>query len=76
MLAFPIDSQPSLSMALSFLDVWSKVKPHWLSKDVVILFYNEGDYGLSIKKFLNAYYHRSQDIKEDDLIHGRCGYIR
>ena len=63
MLAFPIDSEPSIAMALTFLDLWSKIKPKWLAKDVAILFYNEKDYGISVKKFLNNYYRRSQDLK-------------
>lgn len=47
------------------------------------MFYEDSNYSLAVKEFLDAYYHMDGDRFKNDgslffeeQIHGRCGYIR
>ena len=81
--AFPLNYRASVAYALSFAEVWMKLRPNWQGKDLIILFYEETDYALSVKSFLENYYHPDLkmhgSIREDSFetrVEGRCGYIR
>ena len=39
---------------------------------MLVLFYPEADYSLSVKEFVDAYY----TTDSDERIEGRCGYLR
>ena len=57
---------------MTFLEVLSLRQPDWQSKDLLVLFYTESDYSLSVKEFVDTYY--ATDAVE--RIEGRCGYLR
>lgn len=60
--------EPSIAIALTFLELWTRQNPQWLSRDVLVLFYEENihennednggflDYSDSIQEFLKNYY--------------------
>jgi len=63
-MSFPINLEASLAVALTFLELWTRLNPLWLSKDVVIVFYQENsfdenedvnDYGEAMTEFLDRY---------------------
>ena len=56
LITFPMDYTASVSLGLSFFDEWRRVNPRWLSKDLIILFYNEADYAKTVREFLDWYY--------------------
>ena len=79
------------------MEEWHRVNPQWLSKDVIVLFYDDSEevkgkepiigenYSKNVEAFLKNYYmgherFSSNDLKalldDDQLIHGRCGYLR
>lgn len=60
---------------LTFADLMLETEPKWLSKDLILLFYEGTDYSLAVKEFLDAYYLQS-DNPFEQRIKGRCGYIR
>lgn len=75
-LTFPVNMEPSIAIALTFLELWTRQNPQWLSQDVLVLFYEENiyeneesgflDYGESMREFLNRYYiGHSQFTKEN-----------
>jgi len=70
-LSFPINYPASVSMALTFMNVWAIQDPQWLSKDVVIVFYDDAsavvkdktgepavgvNYSKSMEEFLKWWY--------------------
>jgi hypothetical protein len=75
-----------VTIGLNFLEEWKRIRPRWLSKDLIILFYEEKNYASTVREFLEWYYmgHDSlndQDkiknlLNNDKRIHGRCGYLR
>jgi hypothetical protein len=51
--------------------------------DLIILFYHDSDYSLSVKEFLDSYFQQSYTEpdanvweRSHSIIRGRCGYIR
>ena len=52
LITFPINYAASVTIGLSFLEEWKRIKPKWLSKDLIILFYEEEDYASSVREFL------------------------
>jgi len=56
-LAIPLNYKPSIVYGLTFLNILaSDDSSSWLSKDLLVLFYHETDYSISIKEFLQQYY--------------------
>ncbi|CDW75530.1 glycosylphosphatidylinositol anchor attachment 1 [Stylonychia lemnae] len=77
LLAMPINHKPSVAIGLAFMEVFLKNQPKWQSKDILVLFYEENNYALSVKEFLDSYFY--QESSKDFFskrIEGRCGYIR
>ena len=89
LLTFPLNYKPSIVTGLTFAETWLRREPKWQSKDLIILFYEELDYALSIREFLENYHY--QEINYDQSasgsnsesrnffntrIEGRCGYLR
>ena len=73
MLALPMNYKPSIVYGLTFLNILaSDDSISWLAKDLLVLFYQETDYSLSIKEFLLQYY----QLKNMPYLEGRTGYIR
>lgn len=62
-MAFPIDYKASVVTGLTLIDTWIRNSPSWQSKDLIILFYEDMDYALTVKEFLSKYYHN--DSNED-----------
>lgn len=62
---------------MTFVDTWVKRQPKWQSKDLLVVFYEELDYAIGIREFLESY-HQQTDSATDNVsrIEGRCGYIR
>lgn len=56
-MTLPINYKASVANGLTFFDVWDKQAPNWQAKDLIILFYEDSDYALSVKEFLEVYYH-------------------
>jgi hypothetical protein len=56
LISFPMDYGASVTVGLSFLQEWQRVKPKWLAKDLIFLFYKEEEYASSVREFLNWYY--------------------
>jgi hypothetical protein len=50
-----------------------KTQPDWLSRDLVVLFYEQSDYQSAVKEFLDAYYNSDPTVPN---LRGRCGYLR
>lgn len=82
-LAVPLDYNPSIVYALTFVEMMTKRQPDWLSKDILVLFYPESDYSASVREFLDAYYGVDGAgtpvgslYGEEQRIFGRQGYIR
>ena len=71
-MAAPLEYKASIVYFMTFLETLSTLEPGWQSKDLLVLFYPESDYSLSVKEFLDAYY--TDDANE--MISGRCGYLR
>ena len=67
-------------MSLTFIDLMLLFEPKWQSKDILFLFYQESDYALAVKEFLDDYYNFGRKSRTGDpfarQIEGRCGYIR
>jgi hypothetical protein len=34
----------SVTIALTWLEEWRRIRPRWLAKDLIVLFYEEEDY--------------------------------
>jgi hypothetical protein len=49
-LSFPINYPASVSIALTFMNVWAIQDPQWLSKDVVVVFYDDASAVVKDKK--------------------------
>jgi hypothetical protein len=41
LITYPLDYAASVSIGLTFLEIWNKNRPRWLAKDVIILFYED-----------------------------------
>ena len=48
--------KPSLVFAMTFLQMMRDVEPKWQSKDLVVIFYEQNDYSLAVKDWLDSYY--------------------
>ena len=74
----PLNHKASVVTGLTFIETWIRRQPQWQSKDLLILFYEELDYSLGVREFLENYF--SKNVKSEDLfsrrVEGRCGYIR
>jgi hypothetical protein len=64
-MTLPINYKASITTGLAFIDAWLKQAPKWQSKDLIILFYEDTDYSLSVKEFLETYYHQSKIATND-----------
>ncbi len=76
LLAFPLSQRVSVGLGLTFVEIWAKNLPNWQSKDTIILFYEETEYSLSVKRFLEDYYDEERKDEFKTKVDGRCGYIR
>jgi len=83
-MAVPINTKPSVVYLLTFIEMMYLKKPNWQSMDLILLFYQNSDYSLSVKEFLDGYFadtNTESSAKESiwaqsQSIKGRCGYIR
>lgn len=73
LLALPINYKASVVAGMAFVDTWVKRQPKWQSKDLLVVFYEELDYAIGIREFLESYH---QQTGSGSRIEGRCGYIR
>jgi len=71
LISAPLNYRASVTYLLTFVELMSKHQPDWLSRDLVILFYEQSDYSTAVKEFLDAYYHKGLT-----RLRGRCGYLR
>lgn len=74
----PVNHKASVAFGLTFVETWLRRQPKWQSKDLLVLFYEEMDYELGVREFLQAYY-QQEKLSDDPFssrIEGRCGYIR
>ena len=76
LLAMPMNHKASVAYGLTFVETWLRRQPKWQAKDLLILFYEEMDYALGVREFLEAYYQQSGQEALTNRIEGRCGYIR
>jgi hypothetical protein len=82
-LTTPINKIQSVVNILTFVELMHTHQPTWQSMDLIILFYHETDYSLSVREFLDGYFSQSKSRsnsnvweKSSEIIQGRCGYIR
>ena len=68
LITFPINYAASVAIGLSFLEEWKRIKPRWLSKDLIIMFYDEEDYASSVREFLKWYYMGHDSLNNQDMI--------
>jgi hypothetical protein len=59
----PLNHKASVVTGLTFIETWIRREPKWQSRDLLILFYEDLDYSLSVKEFLENYYHQERDSK-------------
>jgi hypothetical protein len=52
----PLNYNPGITYLLTFVELMGRREPHWLSKDILIIFYPETDYSFAIQEFLDIYY--------------------
>jgi hypothetical protein len=52
----PINKKPSIVNLLTFVELMHLRKPNWQSLDLMVLFYHETDYSLSVREFLDGYF--------------------
>lgn len=76
LLAMPMNHKASVAYGLTFVETWLRRQPKWQAKDLLILFYEEMDYALGVREFLEAYYQQNGQESLTNRIEGRCGYIR
>lgn len=78
LLAMPLNHKASVVTGLTFVETWIKRQPKWQSKDLLILFYEELDYALGVREFLENYFSKEADKRYffSTRVEGRCGYIR
>ena len=78
MLAMPLNHKASVVTGVTFVETWIKRHPKWQSKDLLILFYEELDYALGVREFLENYFSKEADKRDyfETRVVGRCGYIR
>ena len=80
-MTFPMNYEASVAVALAFMDEWHRQRPKWLSKDVLVLFYDDAsdeasqadpkigeNYSQSVKEFLKWYYMGHDEIKDQDQV--------
>ena len=60
-LAAPLEYKASIVYLMTFLETLSLRQPAWQSRDILVLFYPESDYSLSVKEFVDAYYATDTD---------------
>ena len=76
----PLNQLAGVQITLTFIETILKQESDWQSKDILFLFYEETDYSLAVKEFLNDYYNFGRKGQKEDpfqkRVHGRCGYIR
>jgi hypothetical protein len=61
----PLNYKASVVNGLTFVETWIRRQPRWQSKDLLILFYEEMDYALGVREFLENYF--SKEVKNEDL---------
>lgn len=61
LLAMPLNHKASVVTGLTFVETWIKRQPKWQSKDLLILFYEELDYALGVREFLENYFSKEAD---------------
>lgn len=71
LISAPLNYRASITHLLTFVHLMDSQQPDWLSRDLVVLFYEQSDYQMAVKEFLDAYYHNGMPS-----LHGRCGYLR
>lgn len=47
-------------MGLTFMDSFLRTTPNWLAKDLIFLFYEDMDYTLSVKEFIDTYFQQDE----------------
>lgn len=47
-LAVPLNLKAGLAHALTFVEMLAVRKPHWQSKDLLVLFYEDSDYSFAV----------------------------
>lgn len=57
----PLESKPTITYLLTFLKMMQTRQPDWQSKDLLFLFYPDGEYSLAVKEFLDTYYDVDQN---------------
>ena len=73
LLAMPLNHNASVAIGLTFVLTWIRRRPEWQSRDLIVLFYEDLDYSLGVREFLEDYH---QQVQSARTIEGRCGYIR
>ena len=76
MLVLPLNPRATVVTGLAFVETVIRRAPKWQAKDLLVLFYEDLDYALGVKEFLEAYHHEGPDPFFSSRIEGRCGYIR
>ena len=82
-LTAPIDYDASVVYLLTFIELMGRRQPHWMSKDILVLFYPQSEYASSVREFLDAYYGVDgfgdpvgSMRGQGERIEGRTGYMR
>ena len=78
MIAMPLNHKSSVAYGLTFIETWLRRQPKWQAKDLLILFYEEMNYAMGVREFLDAYYQQTMTNEDPfaNRVEGRCGYIR
>lgn len=56
LLAMPLNHKASVVTGLAFVETWIRRQPKWQAKDLLVVFYEELDYALGVKEFLENYH--------------------
>lgn len=80
-LALPLNHKASVVIGLTFVETWLRRQPKWQAKDFLVVFYEELDYALGMKEFLENYFHQGTTLSASrsffsTRVEGRCGYLR
>ena len=73
LISAPLNYRASITYLLTFVSMMEQTQPEWLSRDLVVLFYEQSDYQSAVKEFLDAYYSLNPSKPR---LRGRCGYLR
>jgi len=62
----PLNQLAGVQITLTFIETILKQESDWQSKDILFLFYEETDYSLAVKEFLNDYYNFGRKGQKED----------